>query len=161
MERPALVAVVVVAFLAVAAAGQWQPDSFELGNRCGRLTMLVTVDGGEALGITHERVGALVEGRLRVAQLFDGDSWPGPALLAGVGVAGSAVALGVEFVRPVLVLRTEVEGFASTWSRRAVMDLSEHGRDGDYVMRQLSELVDRFILEYLRANDEDCRGRNP
>ena len=34
--------------------------------------------------------------------------------------------------------------------------IGEHGRNGDFMVQVLSEIVDAFILEYLRVNGENC-----
>ena len=95
-------------------------------------------------------MSVLVESRLRAARLYR--DWSiGPELDVYVWFSGPAVLLDVAFYR--WVEAGGLSGYAATWERRR---LGTHGRSGDHVMQQLSELVDGFILEYLRVNEDSC-----
>ena len=105
---------------------------------------------GDAYGVTHDRVSVLVESRLRAARLYR--DWSiGPELDVYVWFSGPALLLEVAFYR--WVEAGALSGYAATWGRRR---LGAHGRSGDYVMQQLSEMVDGFILEHLRVNEDSC-----
>ena len=43
--------------------------------------------------------------------------------------------------------------FTGTWNSGVT---GTHGRDADYILQGLSELLDRFVLEYLRVNEAAC-----
>ncbi|MCY4506081.1 MAG: hypothetical protein OXG35_03850 [Acidobacteria bacterium] len=107
---------------------------------------------GDAYGVTHDRVSVLVESRLRAARLYR-DWSVGPELDVHVWFSGPALLLEVAFYRWVEAGATTMSGYAATWKRQR---LGTHGRSGDYVMQQLSELVDGFILEYLRVTEDSC-----
>ena len=44
--------------------------------------------------------------------------------------------------------------FAGTWD--SSVTIGTHGRDANYILQSLSELLDRFVLEYLRVNEAAC-----
>jgi len=43
--------------------------------------------------------------------------------------------------------------FATTWDHGLI---GTHGQDADHIIESVRKLVDIFILEYLRANEEYC-----
>ena len=48
--------------------------------------------------------------------------------------------------------------FANTWER-TYMGIHRGGEESAaFIMQGLSELVDTFVLEYLRVNEESCAG---
>lgn len=139
-------------------------SGFRLFNGCNRIRGIVAVqadeDSGNDYGVTWPRVRNLVESRLRAARLYaelEGDS-PEGALEVNVWFSGAAVAIAVEFNKLVRDPVSNRSDLAVTWSTSR---LGTHGGDGDFVMQHVSELVDEFILVFLRENDEACRERDP
>ena len=139
---------------------------FQLLTRCEEVllsSVSVSGDTAEEIGLTEERVRAMAEGRLRVARLLSDDPWTealGPRFFGGqlmVSVAtldtGPAYAIRLEFVRRLYSPATELTDRAITWSGGG---FGIHGGDADFIMQQLSEYLDEFILEYLRVNEGWC-----
>ena len=176
MKRPiTLVVAVAAAFLAVAAVAGAQDSTddilsralesrgrFQLFTGCARMRtrVIVTPDGdnGDRYGVTWDRVRNLVESRVRAARLY-GDVWsdvPEPSnwLTVYVWFSGLAVFIEVEFEKGRLAdPASGLEGLAQTWRHQR---LGTHGEDGSFVMQHVSELVDEFILAYLRVNEDAC-----
>ena len=44
-------------------------------------------------------------------------------------------------------------GHAITWEQ---VTFGQHGRDASFILQNLSEMLDGFILEYLRVNEGYC-----
>ena len=157
----AVVALVLIAAVSAAGQSRPRPDSFQLDNGCNPLGLFVDVGFTDPDGVTLDRVVDLVRNRLRIARLFDEDAWRWfedenrkPVLLVvTISVFGRAFVLDVRFTREVRVVGTGFQGRATTWSRRMA---GERARNGDFMVQHLSEMLDEFILEYLRVNGEYC-----
>lgn len=144
-----------------------------LDTDCGPVGRRSFVDGDPAYGVTRERVNVVLEARLRSAGIYgtapwtvppDDDVTPAaqmarrntPHLVVMVWFSGPAVFVEASFERALLGPAAGRMAIASTWSHRK---LGGHGSDGNGVMQAVSELVDLFVLEYLRVNDAACRRR--
>lgn len=152
---------VAVAFLTTPALAAQNdpatPREFALFDAC--LEMGVFVGGEPDQGVTTERVRDLAESRLRAARLYLSSPVPGSSyLLIGVGFVGDAYLIELQFKKQLIDLTAygDMTGYASTW---VLSRFGTHGRRGDSVMQLVSEMVDNFILEYLRVNDAACRLR--
>ncbi|MCY4509923.1 MAG: hypothetical protein OXG35_23615 [Acidobacteria bacterium] len=166
-----LVVAVAVASLAVAAVAVAQDSTddilsravegrgrFQLFTGCARIRTGVNVTSDDDdYGFTWDRVMNLVESRTRAARLY-GDSseileqsnW----LTVSVWFSGLAVFIEVEFEKGRLAdPASGLEGYAQTWRTSR---LGTHGRNGAVVMQTVSELVDEFILAYLRVHEDAC-----
>ena len=157
MDRPTVVAVFVVAFLSIAAAAGAQDDAnsrFQLFTGCSPTRVVVTLAPGD-VDVTLSRVENLVESRLRAARVYADpeDSWLGVLLSVNVGFSGDAYSTQVLFFKQVTDPFSGEQGVAATWEGRR---LGTHAGDGSFVMQNVSELVDRFVLEYLRVNEGAC-----
>ena len=90
------------------------------------------------------------EARLRSARMYDRQ---GPGFLYIIfNVFGPAFSLRFEFYKWV------VDGYGNgglgrTWG---VGGIGTHGEDGDYILSHVSRNMDKFIVEYFRANDFAC-----
>ena len=78
------------------------------------------------------------------------------ALSVTVWFSGRAYFTEVGFVKTLTDPISGREEVITTWTAER---LGTHGGDGNYVMQGVSEQVDRFILEFLRENEEACRSR--
>ena len=106
------------------------------------------------IGLTRDRVQFAVESRLRGARLFG--SAPGlPILEVSVGVMGSAFNLNMFYNKMIFDSVSGRNDFAVTWRRWM---LGTHGWDADDIVSSLSQLLDRFLTEYLRVNEAACTG---
>ena len=169
MMRTAVTAVVAVMLLALPAGAQdveRLPDrrrqelaNFMLFTGCDRMRVVTYVqigDDGEDYGVTEERVGGMAESRLRAARLYGAPLNSFSALSVTVWFSGRAYFTEVGFVKTLTDPISGREEVITTWTAER---LGTHGGDGNYVMQGVSEQVDRFILEFLRENEEACRSR--
>ena len=143
-------------------AGLSHRDAFELWNGCAPMRLFVEElpDDAADIDLTKERIQTLAESRLRVARLYDAALPPAPYLYVRVSVLvsenrrGGAFSIDVSFQK---YLRDAVSGrsmFAEAWNTGSY---GTHSGDADYIMQGVSEYLDEFILEYLRANETACR----
>ena len=163
--------VTVIAAVIAAAAGapleaQDTPeerDRFELFNECQSVGLDVVLidEDGDLPDLTEERIQTLAESRLRAARLFSQQGIiSNRTLLTGilpisVTVTEQLVSGSVRLTKPVNDTRSGVTGFIPTWERSF---MGTHRGDADPTMQRLSELVDTFVLEYLRVNEESCNN---
>ena len=139
------------------AASQDVPEGlarFQLLNECKPMGLVVNSlpPDAAALNLTRERIRTLAESRLRAARLFSDDLVP--FLQVDVRVLGLAFAIEISFYK---VLYDPVSNEAwpgETWRNSTI---GTHGRDGDYIVQATSERMDRFLVEYLRVNEDACR----
>ena len=133
---------------------------FALYNGCSPIDVVafvdVDVDGDDDdYGVTVARIRDLAESRLRGARLY-AESWILSGLMADVTFFDRGFSVEVSFWK--LLEDTAASRRARRTRTWIATRRGTHGGDGDYVMYQLSELVDRFLLEFLRENDEACRA---
>ena len=144
---------------------QWGPvlgegtisDRFRLFTRCAPLGISVYVQGDEAdeIELTEERVRTMAESRLRAARLYSSDEGL-PYLLLTILTLND----GPAFVRKVQLSKwlrddrmTGLEWGSYTWES---LGFGTHGGDAGFIMQGLSEDLDKFVLEYLRVNENYC-----
>ena len=147
-----------IAGLLLLAASQQVSEGlarFQLFNECRPVPLLVEYlpSDAAAVGLTRERVRTLAESRLRAARLFS-DEALGPYLYVNVNVSGRAFSVSVAFKKPLFDQVSGEGGAAETWNAGFV---GTHGGYGGVIMQYLSEALDRFVLEYLRVNEDACR----
>ena len=146
-------------------------ERFELWSGCLPMRYIVDVDeDAREIGVTSENVNAAVESRLRGARLYtteESDSAPDSRLRGGllyahistrslhvdVRVLGPAFSSTLRFGKLLHDPASGTRGLADTWVDHV---LGTHGRDGTYILRTVSELLDRFIARYLRVNETAC-----
>ncbi len=120
-----------------------RPMSLVFGNR--------RVDEAK-IGLTRERLQTLAEGRLRGARLYDAEVPNFLAINVSASIRG-AFAVEVSYYKGLYDFATDQFGMAQTWTRGS---FGEHSRDPGIILQGLSDLLDRFILEYLRVNEAAC-----
>ena len=157
--------------------GQDYIDRRELFTGCQPVRLYAeVVDAKRTTDLTEDRIRTMAESRLRAARLF-ADEYSDVALLISVHVAGQAFSSDVSLRQDVYLRQgqtwpgpglqflheplTPLElsgdfGSASTWQDRIT---GTHGGDGGYILQGVSEQLDRFVLEYLRVNEEACERR--
>ena len=145
----------IAGLLLLAASSQQGLTPFQLFNECR--PMQVIVEGlpsdAAAIGLTQERVSTPAESRLRAARLFSDDPLL-PYLYVNVNVFRRAFSVNVGFYKRLFDPVSGEIGFARTWNAGST---GTHGGDGGYIVQSLSEHLDRFVLEYLRVNEDACR----
>ena len=129
-------------------------DAFALWNECAPIDLIVEgpSDGAAAIDLTMERIQTLAESRLRAARLYDAAALP--YLYVRVVVLGGAFNTKVSFNKWLRDDVSEKNGIAETWDTGR---LGTHGGNAGFILQGVSELLDRFVLEYLRVNETVCR----
>ena len=130
-------------------------DRFQLFNECGPMNLVVQDYGDGAdwadMGLTVDRLQTMAESRLRAARLYDATALP--YLYVNVLVVGVAYSLGVDHNKMVYDAVSGETNYATTWN---IGGTGKHGGDAGFILQGLSERLDRFILEYLRVNEDAC-----
>ena len=133
-------------------------ERFQLFNDCEPMGLAVVVfdNDGEAenIGLIKERVQFAVESRLRGARLFR-SGYSLPSLDVTVGVVGSAFRITMGYSKMLFDLVSDRVGAATTWSDGT---FGTHGSNADFIVSSLSEILDKFLTEYLRVNEAACTG---
>lgn len=135
-------------------------DRFQLFNRCKPMVLSVGLSPAAAkIGLTKKSVQAAVESRLRSARLYASEvtSKATTVLSVRVDVAGRAFAIRLGYEKWLYDPRFAVQGgVATTWSLGTI---GTHGEDSGYILSSIAELMDRFLVEFLRVNEEACEQR--
>ena len=130
-------------------------ERFQLFNECGPMILVVQDYGDDAdwadMGLTVDRLQTMAESRLRAARLYDATALP--YLYVNVLVVGVAYSLGVDYNKMVYDAVSGETNYATTWN---IGGTGKHGGDAGFILQGLSENLDRFILEYLRVNEDAC-----
>ena len=132
-------------------------ERFKLFTGCAQVRLTVALSGetGEEIGLTEERVRTLVESRLRAARLYLSEGTLRGVIIVGVNTLrrGTAFTWDVSFMKMLSDPMTGATLLSETWTTGG---LGTHGDDAGYIMQSLSESLDRFVLEYLRVNGDSC-----
>ena len=130
-------------------------DRFELFNECRPMDLTVEDYEDDAgwtdIGLTVDRIQTMAESRLRAARLYDATAFP--ILYVNLGVSSSSFSLGVKYRKVVYDRVSGETNYATTWD---IGSVGTHGGDAGFILQGLSEYLDRFILEYLRVNEDAC-----
>ena len=130
---------------------------FQLFTYCEPMFIVVENLNQHALkiGLTMESIQNAVESRIRSARLFDKHS--GKAFLyVNVNIVGPAYSISVEFKKILSDPLSLVTWPATTWDDGST---GTHGGDSRYILSSISEHIDRFLVQFLRVNDEACRKK--
>ena len=129
---------------------------FELFANCEPMDLIVEGLGSDAteIGLTEEKIQAAVESRLRSARLYDSNAYP--YLYVNVNVIGIAFNISVEYKKIVIDSASGHEFPATTWTTGST---GTNGRESSYILSSISEHLDRFLVEFLRVNEEACEKR--
>jgi hypothetical protein len=108
-----------------------------------------------SIGLTKDRVQTRVELRLRSAGLTLGHNSAKNKvyLYVNVNVSGGTFATSIEYKRLVDFTTGNrlYRLMATTWEFNIV---GTHGRDAAYIMNGLDQYLDKFLNEYLKANQK-------
>ena len=101
--------------------------------------------------LTSERIRTIAESRLRAARLYDANS--SVYLYVRISLLNPAFVTEVAFNKMLLDAYSKSVQRATTWQDGRIGRY--HGGAG-FILQGLSELLDRFILDYLRVNEDAC-----
>ena len=106
------------------------------------------------IDLAKASIQVAVESRLRSARLYDSESTFGPYLYVNVNVVGRAFNTSLKYNKQVYDLASDVTGAANTWNTSFT---GTHGGGSNYILSTISELMDSFLVEYLRVNEAACK----
>ncbi len=117
-------------------------------------------DDAEGIGLTKEALQPAAESRLRAARFYPDGLADIAEAFTGLLVAKAHV-VGLAFHLSLVYQKRVTDEFgnayvADTWSIGAT---GTHCGDAQYVVSNLSPLLDRFLAGYLRINAEACAAR--
>ncbi len=107
----------------------------------------------ENIGLREDAVRRAVTSRLRSARIYS-EEFRGSLLSIEVGISNRAFHLDVKFHKLLRDAYTDIDGFAVTWSNGLTSILGASA--ASQILGHLSQLMDRFIDDYLRVNAEAC-----
>ena len=138
-----------------AEGAEFSLERFEFFNHCDPIRVVVSLDIDEKYDpdLKEGAVQALIESRLRSARIYS-DSLRNAVLLVQVHIVGTAYSISVDFSKMVRDVASDTVALAGTWTSTTT---GIHG--GQEISSPLSSVIDRFLVEYLRANEAACEGR--
>ena len=131
-------------------------NRFQLFNDCRPIDLAVEglSEDARKIGLTKESLITAAESRLRSARLYDAEA--SNHIYINVNVVGMALNVLLEYNKELLDLSSGEFGTAMTWRTGST---GTHGRDASYIRSAVSEKIDKFLVEYLRVNEEACEKR--
>ena len=138
-------------------------DRFQLWNDCQPMILsfsdISKDDDAVKIGLKNDEIAIAVRSRLRAARLYVDHV---RAFLEARGLIRVRVTLtnrafytGIKYEKIVNDPASGGAGWASTWDTYSV---GTHGSDPSYIVRSISEHMDKFIDEYLRVNASACKS---
>ena len=134
----------------------WMAELFRLRTTCASVGLVIgsMSSDAEKIGLTAESVQAAVESRLRSARIYT-DVADNHFLYININVMEKVFNIGLSFNKELLDLATGLTSSGSTWRADT---LGTHGTGASFILSALSELVDQFLVEYLRVNERACNS---
>ena len=152
-----LAALLTTMFPASGVASDSDPsiEQFQLFNECRPMSLLITLADSEDTGLTKERIQIAAESRLRSARLYTTTlNFTNGVLLVSVHVFKHAFHIDVLYSKILFDSLSGRSAPAITWSQGAT---GTYGMGAaPFILQSVSELLDGFILEYLRVNEAAC-----
>lgn len=129
-------------------------ERFYLFTNCEPLYLLVEYlpEDARRLNLSRTDIILAAESRLRSARIFT-DKETAPTLYINVNVVGLADSVHFELKKVLYDLDSQEFNFGATW-RAGVTGL--HGGQRDNILNAVDDLMDRFLVEYLRVNESAC-----
>ena len=132
-------------------------DRFQLYTNCK--PVYTVVEGlpeiAKQLGLTRSDIQVTVESRLRAARIYTIE--PGtPNLYVAVRIVGVAFSINIELEKKFFDVSSNNFGIASTWSKGMTGVIGSGGGGANYIVGLLGQLLDRFVVDYLRVNEKAC-----
>ena len=131
-------------------------NCFELYVACEPMKVLVENVGnyGKKINLFKESIQNAVESRIRSARLYDSDGLS--YLYVNVNVVRGAYNVSIYFYKYVRDLYTKLRTQANTWGTSST---GTHGGDSGYILSDLSQQMNKFIVEFMRVNEKACENR--
>ena len=130
-------------------------NEFRLLSNCQSMYLLVGVQKHETkIGLTDNSIQNLVESRLRSARLYTDDILANSYLDVQIVLVDRAFRVDVDFNKEVVDSITRHKFPATTWNTNTTGIAS----NSDYVLSSLSQLVDKFLTQFLRVNEKACKN---
>ena len=141
-------------FFLFSTSGQ-ATEKFRLYNSCNKIRLLVEdlSEDAKKINLTEEAIRNSVESRLRSARIYDENGLE--YLYVQISVVGNGVSIETNFNK--YVMSFGEFGMATTWDRGKTGTHGSSTTSKGFILSALSELIDKFIVEYLRANEKDCK----
>lgn len=172
--RPSIAALVILLMgLSCHAQPEERAERVHLYNGCLPVDIIVEVlsDDAKEIGLSREAIQNALESRLRGAHLYATPEnfsetvkrarllFPGRLLnvisflYVRVSVIDRAFAITVAYRKWVTDEMSGVKTYATTWETGSVGNTNSAG----HVMNSLAEHMDKFLVEFLRVNENDCQ----
>ena len=128
-------------------------ERFRLFNFCGPIDFVIEGLSEDASGINLNTTAltTVVESRLRSARLYDAEA--SPYIYLNVTVVGRAFSVSLNFKKDLYDRLSGEYLPATTWNDGVT---GTHGSQPSFVVSAVSQLIDQFLVEYLRVNESDC-----
>ena len=118
------------------------------------MNLFITLKDSDDTGLTKERIQIAAESRLRSARLYTATlNFTNGVLWISVHGVEQAFQINASYMKVLFDPVSEQSFPAVTWSESAT---GIHARDAAFILQGVSELLDKFILEYLRVNEAAC-----
>lgn len=152
-------AAIALLFVAPSVADETAENAFarfQLFDNCQPIKFAVGHSSKEsnAFELTKESIENIVESRLRSARIYEVGA--PTRLFIEVHVISSAFTVAVKYYKPVQDLNSKIVRFTPTWVTET---FGTHGHDSGFILNIVAEFMEKFLVEYLRANEEACATR--
>ena len=128
-------------------------DRFRLFNFCSRMGLWIDLDEDAArMKLTENSIQVATESRLRSARIYRSESYA-PALDVSISLVGNAFSIRVRYYKFVFDPITDLNFATATWGASMT---GTHTEDPSYIISSLSEVLDAFLVDYLRVNEKYC-----
>lgn len=108
------------------------------------------------LRITEKRIRTIGELALRSQNLYsDAEGIVQPTIFLGISVLDNAFSIHVTFYKFVREVNLDIPFLAIAWQKSST---GTHAGDREFILSELSELMDNFLLDYLRENQRYCKN---
>ena len=153
----AALALLLLASRAAGETAKERVERFQLFGDCKPMALVVEGLPPDAsrIGLTVDSLQAAVESRLHAARLYDSEALS-PRLYVNVNVSGGAFSVGFQYDKLFYDPLSDLTNIAATWDTGST---GTHGGDAPYILSVVSQHMDRFLLEFLRVNDQACEKR--
>ena len=150
-----LAAALLIITTAASAGEVSDRDRFRLWNECRPMGLVVEglPDDATDISLTEDAIEVAVRSRLRAARLYRTHVGV-PFLQVDVGVARLSYRIQVDYVKWVRDHASGEDRGGTTWSSGSY---GTHGRDSGFILSSLSQVINRFIDEYLGVNADACK----
>ena len=130
---------------------------FRIYTKCQKIDIDVNLSKRKAsnLDLTEKAIRNTVESRLRSARLYGAGGQP----YIGVYVTAvrNAFSASLEFSKYLNDGSSKISWWAVTWEQAYT---GTHSNDSGYILSSISEMMESFLVEYLRVNEKACEWRS-